>query len=127
MATSATQLLTRFSYPKQPGDQPWSIIDVTGPLVYTPISGFNPLSGGQRITAQDFGLQAIDIVVAMGSNDAFASVVAIPLGGTPEVPTMFDGGDFQLFTLMWIELSTGVQVAGGSLSSSVVRLLALGR
>ena len=65
MATSAAQLLSRFSYPKQPGDQPWSIIEVRGPQSYAQVTGMP--GGGQQVTAADFGLQSLDFVIPMGT------------------------------------------------------------
>src|SRR5215467_8560245 len=80
----AAALLTRYSYPKVPGDQYESIIDVTGPASYTPLvpgtpgPPVTPPTGGQRITAQDFGLLALDLVVSMGSTDGGHYVVVVP-------------------------------------------------
>jgi hypothetical protein len=135
VATSAALLLTRFSYPKVPGDQPWSIIDVTGPASYTEVTPGSPgppvvaPTGGQEIWAQDFGLQAFDFVVAMGSNDGQYAGVIVPVGGTVTAPGEFTpGGDFESLLLMWMDLSTGLEAtAATDLSASFLRLLAIGR
>lgn len=122
----STQILLRMSYPKVPGDTPWSVADVTGPTSYvqitpgTPGPPVTPPSGGQSVFPSDFGLQSFHIVLAQGSNDGNYAVVLIP------VP--LEGDDsFNQALLMWIDLSTGQQVAAGvDLSKSSVRLLALG-
>lgn len=139
----ATQLMSRFSYPKVPGDAPWSIIDAIGPTSYTAvlpvvepppppppddapeaarlISPRVAPTGGQAITASDFGLQSLDWVGAMGSDSGSYSASVVP-------------GDFSLgapldyVLLLWIDVATGAEVATGTdLSTNVVRLLAIGR
>lgn len=123
-------ILTRFSYPKQPGDSPWSIADVEGPKSYVQITPGSPgppptpPSGGQPLFPADFALQSFDIVIAgMASFDGKFAVEAIPLL-TPPAP-MDDV--FQKFLLMWIDLSTMQQATTGQdLSKSSVRLLAIG-
>lgn len=128
MATSATQLLVRYSFPKVPGDQPWSIIDVTGPTAYTqlfPQPPGTPPQGGQMLTAQDFGLQALDFVVAIGTGDGLYVGEIIPLGGNLVIPAVFDGDDFAVFLLVWMQATGGE--ATGDLSASKMRLLGIGR
>lgn len=125
MATSATSLLKRYGYPKVPGDQPWSVLIVTGPANYTPVTPGSPgppvvsPSGGQLIRAQDFGLQSFDFVVGMASNDGLYFVAVIPLGG---------GGEFNSVLLNWVEANPVEDVPPATnLSTSTVRLLAIGR
>ena len=133
MATSATQLLVRLSYPKVPGDQPWSMIDVTGPASYTPVTPgtpTTPVSGGQQIFAQDFGLTQLDFVCAMGSSDGIYFVTLIPVNGKPGVPptTYASGNAFTSVILSWGELNPAEDVPPATnLSTSKVRLLAIGR
>lgn len=132
MATSATLLLKRYSFPKVPGDQPWSIIDATGPAAYTalvpgtPGPPATPPSGAQRLTADDFGLQALDFVIALGTGNGLYSGVIVPLGGNLTTPVAFAGDDFVAFLLVWKLVATGAQ-ATGNLSASKMRLLGIGR
>lgn len=121
----ATELLLRYSYPKQPGDQPWSILDLNGPTSYvTFVPTATPPTGGQLVSVADFGLQAADIVLAM-------SFMPNNLGGFyaaifPVNPSI--NGDFSQFRVGWYNLATFVQPApGANLSTAVVRLLAIGR
>lgn len=125
-----TTVMSRFSYPKVPGDTPWSIIDVTGPASYVKVTagaGTTPPSGGQRITAADFGLQSLDWIGAMSSGNANFSVLVTPLG-------FFKGDIFTSILLRWTTMTdvTGTMwaqevAAGTNLSQATVRLLAIGR
>lgn len=119
MATSTTALLKRFSFPKVPGDQPWSIIDVTGPASYVQVTPGNPPTGGQRVNAQDFGLQALDFVAAMASTSGQLFVNVIPLGV----------GEYNSVLLQWMMSGATPEEApaAGNLSTTTVRLLAIGR
>lgn len=114
-------VMSRFSYPKVPGDSLWSIVDMSGPASYTEVSSATPPSGGQKLTAADFGLQSIDWIGAMASDDAQYSVYVAPApfnSGSPLASAL----------LMWIEAATGAEVAAGTdLSAHTVRLLAIGR
>ena len=131
----ATALLTRYGYPKVPGDQPESIIDVTGPASYTPLvpgtpgPPVTPPTGGQRITAQDFGLQSLDFVVGMGSTGGGYFAVVVPELiqplPSPPLPTQLPDGTFAAVLLAWMQVAGGQ--ASGDLSKSTVRLLAIGR
>lgn len=114
----ATQLLLRYSYPKQPGDQPWSIIDVTGPTSYVPLAPGTPPTGGQVINASDFGLQAIDVVMAQGSSDGRYSGM---------IPSGVIGGDSTTVRLAWVNVAGGQAAAASDLSPLHMRLLAIGR
>ncbi|HEV8525220.1 MAG TPA: hypothetical protein VGQ71_12025 [Terriglobales bacterium] len=111
-------VLSRFSYPKVPGDSFWSVVDVEGPASYVQVVPGNPPTGGQLITASDCGLQSFDWVNAKGASQAFNAVVVIPaIVGNPTI-----------IRLMWITAATGSQVApGANLSGRFVRLLAIGR
>jgi hypothetical protein len=127
----ATALLTRYGYPKVPGDQPESIIDVSGPASYTPLvegspgPPITPITGGQRITAADFGLQSLDFVVGMGSTFGSYFVVVFPELTTPPPSTQLPDGSFRSALLAWMDIAGGQ--ASGDLSQFTVRLFARGR
>lgn len=125
---SAAQILTRYGYPKSPGDTPWSVTDIIGPHSYVQITPGDdgppivPPSGGQAVFPSDFALQSIHFAVAMASSDGKYAVEIIPV---PSVPA--GDGTFSKLLLMWIDLSTGEQVAAGEeLDDSSVRLMAVG-
>lgn len=117
-------VMSRFSYPKVPGDSLWSITDMTGPASYVGISiglGGNPVTGGQLVTAADFGLQSLDFVSAMGSNSGQYSVTVFPAPFNP-------GNEMHSVRLQWNVASTGAQVGSAvNLSLATVRLFAVGR
>ena len=116
----ATALMSRFSYPKVPGDGFWSIVDVTGPASYTQIAG-TPPTGGQEVTAADFGLQSLDWVGAMGSDNGQYSVIVMPI-------PFASGAPLGSVLLLWSLATSGAQAAAGAnLSARTVRLLAIGR
>jgi hypothetical protein len=117
--TATTNILLRQNYPKVPGDQPWSMIDVRGPATYDPLVPGEPPTGGQRITARDFGLQFLEFVVAMGSNDGGYCVVVIPDHFALQ-------SDMDAVLLQWLDNPAGTE-SSGDLSGSIVRLLAIGR
>ena len=136
----ATQVMSRFSYPKVPGDTPWSILDATGPASYVAVLPVPPAAppvgdepaaeaaaraaptGGQTITAADFGLQSLDWVGAMGSDNTGTYSVSV-------VPGDFNlGAPLDYVLLLWFDAATGAESADGAdLSGSTVRLLAIGR
>lgn len=106
------------TYPAVPGNKPVSIIDVTGPTSY--VQFVPPATGGQLVSARQFGLNSIEAVwvIGMDSTGAYAPVAMLtPLNknlGSPNV------------TLSW-QVPGGSQVgAGTNLSTSFVRLYALG-
>lgn len=107
------------SYPKQPGDQPWSIIDLRGPAAYqifVPGTG-----GGQTITAADFGLQSLDFVEIQASNTGAYHVEVVPNNFTVN-------GPFSSAQVIWLNVnSAGQAPAMANLTAQVVRLLAIGR
>ena len=130
-----TSILTRYGYPKVPGDQPESVTDVNGPVAYVAITPGSPgppvvlPTGGQTVTAADFGLQSLDYVESMGSTDGLYSVVIIPLmiasSPIPPLVTQLPDGTFSAVLLKWV--TAGGTEASGDLSQSVVRLFARGR
>ena len=113
-------LMSRFSYPKVPGDGFESVVDVTGPVNYTQIAG-TPPTGGQVITAADFGLQSMDWVGAMGSDNGQYAAIVFPVPFT-------QGSSLNSVLLMWTLAASGAQAPpGANLSARTVRLLAKGR
>lgn len=117
----AATVMSRFSYPKVPGDSLWSITDITGPASYTQVTTGTPPTGGQLVTAADFGLQSIDWVGVMASDNGQYSVAAIP------APFNL-GNPLASVALQWSVAATGAQVAAAvNLSARTVRLLAIGR
>jgi hypothetical protein len=125
------RILIRYSYPKQPGDTPWSIVDVEGPTSYVQVTAGSagpPLvrpTGGQPIFPKDFGLQSFHIILQQASQDALYRVDVIPF---LIVDQSNPGGDaFIQSVLRWTVIATGAQVAAGvDLSAHSVRLLAIG-
>lgn len=143
----AAILMSRFSYPKVPGDGYWSMADVSGPVSYTPVlpvtvpppppppeepppaddegdavesAAANP-TGGQMVTSADFGMQSLDWVGSMGSSDG-AYVVSVVPGDFSQ------GSPLDWVLLLWIDPTTGIEVTSGTnLSSRIIRLLAIGR
>jgi|SRR6516165_8354423 len=115
-------VMSRFSYPKVPGDGPWSVVDVTGPTSYPFFVGApGGASGGQEISAADCGLQEIDFAISMGSNDGLYFAEVYPDHFSP-------GNPMRGVCLAWIVSSTGAQATGGTnLSGSTIRLLVIGR
>lgn len=135
----STAILLRFNYPKVPGDERVSVLDVTGPASYvevipgTPGPPVTAPTGGQTIRASDFGLQEMDFVSAMGSSDGNYAVSVIPLiplnpGGSLSAYRLPDGA-FETCLLKW-STTVGPQeevAAATDLSGSSVRLFAWGR
>ena len=114
-----THLLTRFSFPKQPGDQPWSIIDVNAQDLSVELQ--RPVVfGGQEIFAQDFGLQSLDFVAAMAGSDGRSPTI-IPMNidrATGDRSPVAIGGTFNAVVLGFLENNPQPE--------TVVRLLAIG-
>jgi hypothetical protein len=112
--------MTRFGYPKVPGDGPWSVVDLTGPASYAVVAGGANPTGGQLVTAAECGLQSFDWLQGSGSNTGVYEVIVFPVPFSP-------GNVFSSARLMWITAATGAQVtAGTNLSTFTVRLLAIG-
>lgn len=107
-------------YPTPPGNKNLSIALITGPASYTQVTNGTPATGGQLVTAADFGLVSIESVFSQGMSDnGQYAVQAIhspnPAYGTPSV------------RLRWLTAATGAEVAGAvNLSGRTVRLAAVG-
>jgi hypothetical protein len=113
--------MSRFSYPKVPGDGFQSVTDMTGPASYAVIVSGTPPSGGQTMRASDFGLASLDWVKSMGSDNGQYVVICIPLGFSA-------GNPFTSFLLQWVTSATGAEVvAATNLSARTVRLFGFGR
>jgi hypothetical protein len=113
--------MSRFGYPKVPGDSLWSVVDVTGPASYTVITPGTPPTGGQLLTAADCGLQSMDWVQSMGSDNGTYDVacIAAPFSAGNPLPGV---------RLQWVTSAAGTEVTGGTaLNARTVRLLVIGR
>ena len=128
-------VLTRLSYPKQPGDQPWSILDIDGaamaaaspPVTVPPIVAGNPVRGGLLVLAQDFGLQELDFVWAMNSSDGFTANVypivirKIPPTGEADLTL---GGTFDAVRVEFLDPDGEPETPE---RTTLIRLMATGR
>lgn len=105
--------------------QPWgnrmvSIIDHVGPASYTQITTGSPPTGGDVVTAAEFGLKSLSQVLAPLSDDGTYNVEAT-LG-------LALGQEASQARLMWITANTGAQAAGATnLSARSIRLIGIGR
>lgn len=108
-------------YPQSMGDHVVSIVDHKGPASYTQITPGSPPTGGDQITAAEFGLKYIDMLWGGALSD----------DGTYEVegsPGIASAAEPSKWFLMWITANTGAQVAGATnLSARSIRLCAIGR
>lgn len=120
-AAGSATVLSRYSYPKSPGDERWSVIDVVGPSSYTVVTAGTPPTGGQVVTASAFGLMSLDCV--------FEIAGATGVNGVRVLANPYTFGDsMPAVTLLWIVLATGAQAtAAANLSTQAVRLMAVGR
>ena len=114
-------------YPSSIGYQLAVVQGVAGPSSYTQVvTGTAPAvaTGGQTIRAVDFGLKFFDFVVSTGLEDdginRVECIPGAPSGGGP-------AGACSTYTLRWIVVATGAEVAAlVDLSTKVVRVLAIG-
>jgi hypothetical protein len=113
--------VTLDGYPQAWGDRMISMVDHKGPLSYTQIAPGAPPTGGDQITAAEFGLKFITMLWGGSLSD----------DGTFEVegsPGVAQQGEPTKWFLMWITAATGAQVAGATnLSPRTIRLVAIGR
>ena len=125
-----TQILSQSeNFPKVPGDQPWSVVDIAGPASYVQLVPAAPIvTGGQQIDKTVLGL-ATNVVFAavLGSDDGtyYANVFLKPfIPGQPTGSGAVAGG----IVLQWITAATGAEVSAGVvLSARTLRVLAIGR
>lgn len=120
-AAGTVTVMSRYSYPKSPGDERWSVVDVVGPASYTVVTAGAPPTGGQVVPASAFGLQSIDAVFALAGTNG--------TNGVRVIANPYNFGDSMAnVTLMWIVLATGAQAtAASNMSAQTVRLIAIGR
>lgn len=108
------------------GSSSLSIMGIQGPSSYTQITpGTAPAvaTGGQQITAAQFGLKYFDHVSAGLTDTAINRVECIPGGRSNNAPQ----GACTTYTLRWVVVATGSQVAGAvNLSTEWVRVKAIG-
>ena len=108
------------TYPAVPGNKKECILDLYGPASYAPIVIGTPPSGGQVINASQFGLQYIEYVEAMSSNDAqYDLTVTI----TPQTMNRPGTG---VIVGWYVASGRGQVAAGTNLSNRWIRLLATG-
>lgn len=107
------------SYPAVPGNKPFSVLDVAGPTSY--VQYVPPSTGGQVISARQFGLQSIEVVYAVGRDSTGAYFVNALL-------SPFNRNNASSGVILSWETPVGAQAgAGANLSASVVRLFAIGQ
>ena len=124
MAGITQVLSTAEGFPKPPGDQPWSVVDIAGPSSYTQLTPANPIvTGGQQISGATLGLNtSVVFCCALGSDDGTYIVNVFLKAFNPGQPS------YTGVVLQWITAATGAEVAGAvNLSARTVRLLAIGR
>lgn len=106
------------SYPAPPGNKPISVLDVKGPASYTQFSG--AATGGQVVSARAFGLTSIEMCWAMGRDSTGAytpEIVLSPFNTNQGSPNVI---------ISW-QTPAGAQAsAGGNLSTSIIRVFAMG-
>lgn len=103
-------------YPVSAGGKRISVITKAGPSSYTAVTPASPPTGGQAITAAEFGLKYIESLKASCSDDGTYEVKCIPK--TAEVRSTE-------WILMWC-LAVSGQETSGDLSARTVRLEAIG-
>lgn len=106
-------------YPQSEGAKVGSVIEWTGPASYTQVTPGSTPTGGQAITAKDFGLKYIEFVDTQ-----------LDATGTYEVlftPTVSGKQGVTAGILMWRLAATGVEMGAQSdLDAYKVRLRAIG-
>ena len=103
------------------GDRYVSCVDHFGPASYTQVTTGTPPTGGDSISAAEFGLKALSMVWADGlSDNGQFNVLCSPGNSNRGEPTTW--------FLEWVTAATGAQVAGATnLSARSIRLFAIGR
>src|SRR5260370_33748373 len=106
-------------WPQARGAKYESVVDHTGPASYTVVTTGDPVTGGDIVTAAEFGLKFLDYVEATGSEDGVYDVVPIVSALDPVPRTQV--------TLRWFPRAGSVEVAATTnLSAKHVRLCAVG-
>lgn len=113
-------------YPTSIGSSLLSVNGITGPASYTQITPGTPpavATGGQQITARDFGLKYFDSVFAGLSDSGAYRVECIP--GTRS--GLGPKGATQTYRLRWVVVATGAEAAGAlDLDAEIVRVTVIG-
>lgn len=112
-------------YPQSFGSSLVSVNGIAGPSSYTAITpGTAPAvaTGGQSITARQFGLKFFDYVVAGLSDSAVYRVECIPGARSGLGPR----GATASYTLRWVVVATGAEAGAIDLSSEIVRIYVVG-
>jgi hypothetical protein len=106
-------------FPQSDGGKIESIIEKTGPASYTQVTTGSPPTGGQSVTAAEFGMKSIDFIEACMSDDGqFIAFASPAIAGVSPSAT---------WVLLWMVSHTGLEVAGAvNLSARTIRLRAIG-
>lgn len=106
-------------YPQSEGAKVVSVITKAGPASYAQLSNATPPTGGQVVSAVEFGLKYIEYLDVSVSDNGQYSAFATP--GTSEALAC------DTWRLAWFTRATGAEVAATTdLSGRTVRLRAVG-
>jgi hypothetical protein len=101
------------------GDRYASCVDHIGPAVYAPVVNGTPPTGGDVLTAAEFGLKALTMVWSCESdNGQYLAIVTPTIGGKGE-PTSW--------IIRYVTAATGAEVGAIALNARTFRFFALGR
>lgn len=113
-------------FPTSWGSNRASVMGVQGPASYTQLVAGTPpavATGGQQISASDFGLKYFDFVIGGLSDSGAFRVEAVPGDRSNAGPK----GASLTYTLRWTVVATGAEVAAlFDLDAEYVRLLVVG-
>jgi len=93
-----------------------NVITLAGPSSYTSVTPGSTPTGGQSVTAAQFGMKFIEFLDGCCDATGTYAVRAIPLASSAKATT---------WTLQWVVAATGVETTG-DLSTYTVRLRAVG-
>lgn len=111
------------NFPTAFGNIMTSIVGHAGPVLYTVGSfGTIPITGGDTVTAREFGLKFLVGVVPLGMSDTGEYYVQ-PVPITDSDSGNVTGTSYQL---IWYVQATGVEAGAVDLSGQTVRLLGFG-
>jgi hypothetical protein len=114
---SSTSLLPGF--PTDVGGKRLSCIDHAGPASYSQVVTGSPPTGGDTVTAVEFGMKWLDAVWGCALSDDGQYEVELSPAGSANEPSSF--------IAEWIIAATGAQVnAATNLSARKIRLMAIG-
>ena len=96
-----------------------SVIDHPGPASYAQVVTGSPPTGGDTVSASEFGLKWLDAVYGCSLSDDGQYEVELSPSGTLNEPSSF--------IAEWIIAATGAQVSAlTNLSARKIRLIAIG-